>query len=317
LDLFTKLEITKFKNSFRFQLCHEKPKIRFVLSQNLNSVALVGGQNSSARKSYFVKLVKFLECQKKTILLEKPIAKILGGKAATTLQIKNADLILVFGGDGALLGAAREFFGASGKFAGIRLDGTLGFLTEFAPENLEKLLAEFFAGDFETSVRILLTAKISRGKQVVKTLHALNEMVLNQNCVAKLIALDFDFDGKRIATFHADGAIVATPTGSTAYSLSAGGPILDPNLAAVILTPINPHLLAARPLVLPASGKIRSRITEKNLVLTADGQQSSALKIGDEILFEKADWQLEVIHPKKRNHFEILRRKLNWSERKV
>jgi NAD+ kinase len=288
-----------------------------MLSQEINSIALVGGQNSSKRKSYFTKLVKFLEKEKKAVYSNKAIAKILDKEVATTRAIKKADLILVFGGDGALLGAARDFFRASGKFAGIRLDGTLGFLTEFAPENLEKLLIQFFAGKFETSSRILLTAEIWRNEKIIKTFHALNELVLNQNRVARLIALDFEFNKKKVATFHADGAILATPTGSTAYSLSAGGPILDPNLEAVILTPINPHLLAARPLVLSASGKIRAKISEQYLTLTADGQKSFDLKIGDEIIFQKADWSLEVIHPKKRNHFEILRRKLNWSERKV
>ncbi|MFH0834528.1 MAG: NAD(+)/NADH kinase [Patescibacteria group bacterium] len=295
-----------------------------MLSQRLSSVALVGGRVNGHRKSYFAQLVKFLEHKKKKVFLEKSLAQILGRKAATAVEIKKADVILVFGGDGALLGAAREYYGARGKFAGIRLDGTLGFLTEFAPENLEKLLAEFFSGKFETSSRILLQAEIWRGGKLVRTFHALNEVVLNQNRVAKLIALDFDFDEKRIATFHADGAIIATPTGSTAYSLSAGGPILDPNLAAVILTPINPHLLAARPLVLPTTGKIHTKIAEENLpagqaslTLTADGQKSFDLKIGDEIIFAKADWELTVMHPKNRNHFEILRKKLNWSERKI
>ena len=287
-----------------------------MLFPQLNSVALVGNRVSTGRKNYFAKVAKFLEKQKREVFFEKSIAKILQRKSATAREIKRSDLILVFGGDGALLGAAREYYGTSGKFAGIRLDGTLGFLTEFAPENLERLLSEFFTGKFKTSARILLSAKIQRKGTVVKNFHALNEIVLNQNRVAQLIDLEFNFDNKRIATFHADGAIIATPTGSTAYSLSAGGPILDPNLEAVILTPINPHLLAARPLVLPADGKIRIKISSKNLVLTADGQKSLELNIGDEIIFEKAPWQLEVIHPKKRNHFEILRKKLHWSERK-
>jgi len=288
-----------------------------MLSQELNSIALVGGQNSIARKNYFMKLVKFLERNKKEVLLKNPIAKILKKKAATISKIKKADLVLVFGGDGAFLGAARDFFGTVGKFMGIRLDGSLGFLTENLPQDLEKLLIEFFAGRFETNLRILLTAEISRNKKVVKIFHALNELVLNQDRVAKLIALDFDFGKRRIATFHADGAIIATPTGSTAYSLSAGGPILDPSLEAVILTPINPHLLTARPLVLSASGKIRTKISKSNLTLTADGQKSFDLKIGDEIIFAKSEWSLEMIHSRNRNHFEILRRKLNWSERKI
>lgn len=286
-----------------------------MLKKNLHSIALIGGRQLADRKNYFEKVVKFLRSRRKEILLEKTIAKILGAKAATDSKIREADLILVFGGDGALLGSARKFFGSEALFAGIRLDGTLGFLTEYSPANFTQLLAEFFRGKFETSERMLLEAEVSRGKKVVKILRALNEMVLQQKNLAELIELDFSLNSQKIATFHADGAILATPTGSTAYSLSAGGPILDPSLEAVILTPINPHLLAARPLVLPADKKIRSKIRVKNLVLTADGQINFPLKIGDEIVFRKAEWQLRIIYPRNRNHFEILRRKLNWSER--
>ncbi len=253
--------------------------------------------------------------RKKEILLEKTVAKILGMKPARDSKIRKADLILVFGGDGALLGAARNFFGSAACFAGIRLDGTLGFLTEYSPTNLTKLLTEFFHGKFEVGKRMLLEAEVRRNGTAVKIFRALNEMVLQQKNLAELIELDFSLNLKKIATFHADGAILATPTGSTAYSLSAGGPILDPSLEAVILTPINPHLLAARPLVLPANEKIRSKIRVKNLVLTADGQINFPLKIGDEVVFRKAEWKLQTIHPKNRNHFEILRRKLNWSRR--
>ncbi len=281
----------------------------------LNSIALAGGRRLTGRKNYFSKIVKFLRARKKEVLLEKTVAKILGTKPARDSEIRKADVILVFGGDGALLGAVRKFFGSTTCFAGIRLNGTLGFLTEYSPANLTKLLAEFFHGKFEVSERMLLEAEVRRGGTAVKALRALNEMVLQQKNLAELIDLDFSLDSKKIATFHADGAILATPTGSTAYSLSAGGPILDPSLQACILTPINPHLLAVRPLVLPADEKIRSKIRVKNLVLTADGQINFPLKIGDEIVFRKAEWKLRIIHPKNRNHFEILRRKLNWSER--
>ncbi|MFH1546215.1 MAG: NAD(+)/NADH kinase [Patescibacteria group bacterium] len=286
-----------------------------MLKKNLHSIALIGGRQLTGRKNYFMRVVKFLRAQKKEILFEKTVAKILGMKPARDSKIREADLILVFGGDGALLGAVRKFFGSRALFAGVRLDGTLGFLTEYFPANLTKLLAEFFRGKFEVSERMLLEAEVRRGGAAVKILHALNEMVLQQKNLAELIELDFSLDSKKIATFHADGVILATPTGSTAYSLSAGGPILDPSLRACILTPINPHLLTARPLVLPADEKIRSKIRVKNLVLTADGQINFPLKIGDEIVFRKAEWMLQIVHPRNRNHFEILRHKLNWSRR--
>lgn len=281
----------------------------------INRVALVGGKKSSGQKQYFSELVKFLRKQKKDVLLDTNIAKILGVKASRIPDIKHADLTLVFGGDGALLGAVRDLFDSDAKFAGVRLDGTLGFLTEYSPKNLTKLLTDFFAEKFDVGERILIEAQVRRKGKLVKTLRALNEVVIQQNSLAHLIELDFDLDSKKIATFHADGAILATPTGSTAYSLSAGGPILDPNLKAFILTPINPHLLSARPLVLQDSGNIRSKIRAQHLQLTADGQQSFSLKVGDDITFAKCDWVLQTIHPKHRNHFEILRKKLHWSQR--
>ncbi len=281
----------------------------------INHVALVGGKKLSSHKSYFTKIVKFMRAKKKVVSLDENVAKILKVKKSNNAEIKKAELIFVFGGDGALLGAVRKFFGSNAKFAGIRMNGTLGFLTEYSPASVTKLCGDFFSGKFKVSERILLEAKVKRKGKVVKTLHALNEMVLQQKNLAELIELDFSLDTKKIATFHADGAILATPTGSTAYSLSAGGPILDPSLRAFVLTPMNPHLLSARPLVLPESGKIKSKISTENLSLTADGQTSFALKSGDEIIFEKAEWELQIIHPKKRNHFEILRKKLNWSER--
>ena len=173
-----------------------------MIKKSFDHVALVGGKKLSAHKNYFTKLVKFLRTQKKEILLEKTVAKILEVRTTTTSQLKQADLILVFGGDGALLGAVRDLFGSTAAFAGIRLDGTLGFLTEYSPENLEKLLIKFFVGKFEIGERILLETKIYRDKKIVKTLRALNEVVIHQKGSAELIELDFSLDTKKIATFH-------------------------------------------------------------------------------------------------------------------
>ncbi|MFH1375992.1 MAG: NAD(+)/NADH kinase [Patescibacteria group bacterium] len=282
----------------------------------LNIIALTARANLKRRQKYFVSLIKFLRKKGKRVLCDSSTAKIVGEQSSSVAAIKkSADLILVFGGDGALLGAVRKFHGAAASFAGIRLDGTLGFLTEYSPTKIKPLLTDFFRGKFEISQRVLLSVEVVRKKKVVKRLQALNEAALTQSKLARLIKLDFSANRKRIATFHADGALVATPTGSTAYSLAAGGPIVDPELHSFILTPINPHLLAHRPLVLPEHAVIQARINDKNVTLTADGQVNFPLRIGDEIIFRKADWELKVIHPVSRNHFEILRQKLNWAER--
>lgn len=280
------------------------------------TVALVSRPGLQAESRYFRGMVKFLRAQRKTVLLDTTIAQILKSSASTSAQIKkNADLVLVFGGDGALLGAVRRLFGTHAAFAGVRLNGTLGFLTEYAPSNLIRRLGELFRGKFKLDERILLTVEVVRNKKVVKKMSALNEAVLSQSRLARLIKLDFAKDGYHIATFHADGAIVATPTGSTAYSLSAGGPIVHPSLHSFILTPINPHLLANRPLVLPDSGVITATVHDQNVTLTADGQTSFALQPNDKITLRKAEWRLQLAHPWRRNHFAVLRQKLNWTER--
>lgn len=285
-------------------------------SAAINSVALTARADLGKRKPYFVSLAKFLRQKGKQVLCDSSTAKIVGIKGSPVGEIKkSADLILVFGGDGALLGAVRKFHGMAAAFAGVRLDGTLGFLTEYSPNKIKPLLTQFFRGKFEISQRVLLEVEVIRKKKVVKRLRALNEAALTQSKLARLIKLDFSANRKRIATFHADGAIVATPTGSTAYSLAAGGPIVDPELHSFILTPINPHLLAHRPLVLPERAVIQARINDENVALTADGQVNFPLKVDDEVVFHKASWELKVIHPHARNHFEILRQKLNWAER--
>jgi len=286
------------------------------LSTEIKNIALIGRTNLDAHQKYFGEIVEFLHAHKKKIFLNTNIAKILKTKPSSTKVIRQeSDLILVFGGDGTLLGSVRNFLGTKAAFVGVRLEGTLGFLTEFAPEQLLQVLKNFLNKKFEVNERMLITAEVFRNDKIVKKVTALNEIILTQNKLARLIELDFAFNDKRIATFYADGAIVATPTGSTAYSLSAGGPIVDPNLCAFILTPINPHLLTNRPLVLSEHGKIQAHVRSKNLTLVADGQITFPLKTEDKIIFYKTEWKMKVIYPHARNHFTILQKKLNWSKR--
>ena len=286
------------------------------MNNQIQTIALAGRNDLSKHRNYFERLTIFLKSHQKNIIFCKNIAKILKVKAAPLNQVKNkADLILVFGGDGTFLNAIHKFFKAKGFFAGVKLEGTLGFLTEFSPEKLLKTLTRFFEGKFEINSRIILKSEIYRKGKLFKKIYALNEAVISQSNIARLFEIDFSVNRKRLATFHSDGAIISTPTGSTAYSLSAGGPILDPEIEALVLTPINPHLLAVRPLVLPATEKIRAKVSVPNLILTIDGQHNFKLKLGDEVVFQKSKWSLKLIHKKNRNHFEILRKKLNWGER--
>lgn len=285
------------------------------MSSSLNTIALVGRNDLVRHKLYFQNLINFLEAKNKNILFGKNIAKVLKVTESNINRIRKADLILSFGGDGTLINTVKKLFNAKGSFAGVKLEGTLGFLTEYDPEKLQKSLINFFEGRFSINSRLILKSEIYRQGKLFKKIYSLNEAVISQSSISRLVEIDFSINRKRLATFYSDGAIVATPTGSTAYSLSAGGPILDPELQALILTPINPHLLTVRPLVLPATEKIRAKIRSSNLMLTADGQANFKLKPNDEVVFQKSKWEINFIHPKNRNHFAILRSKLNWAER--
>jgi NAD+ kinase len=281
----------------------------------IQKIALATRPRLNVEKKIFRELIKFLRKQEKEILFEKNFAEFFSSKKNSRAEILQADLILVFGGDGSLISAVREFYQTKGFFGGVRLSGGLGFLTELAPKNLFQNLTSFFAGKFKTSTRILLTAKIKRNEKIIQSKIALNEITLSQTRLPRLIQLDFFANQKKITNFFADGAIIATPTGSTAYSLSAGGPILFPTLENLILTPISPHLLANRPLVLPADIKITTQIKESNLELVLDGQKSLPLQIGDKIILQKATETIKIIRAQNQNYFSILRKKLNWSER--
>jgi len=263
----------------------------------------------------FHTLVKFLNKAGKKVLLDSNAGKLLGMKASSDIEIREeADLILVFGGDGAFLGAARHFHGSDAVFAGVRY-GKLGFLTEYLPSEIKQVLEKFFRGDYRISERIALEAEVLRGKKIVKRLFALNEVAINQNKICRMIKLEIEMNGKPITTYNSDGVILATPTGSTAYSLSAGGPIVYPSLNAFVLTPINPHLLANRPLMIPDNREIAVVVRDANVTLTADGQKTFPLREGDKVLIRKAAQPIRIIHETNRNYFDILRAKLGWGER--
>ncbi len=280
------------------------------------TIALVGRSDLAAHRDYFHRVCQFLKAEQKKILYCTQLGKVLGVKSTNYSQIKRkADLIIVFGGDGTLLRHARQLYGAEGVFLGVQLKGTLGFLTEHHPEKLTAALTNFFRGRGKLNERILLAVTVYRRNQVYKKIHALNEIVISQTGISRLIRLPLSMDGQEITTYLADGVIMATPTGSTAYSLSAGGPIIYPSLHSFILTPISPHILANRPIVIPDDRTITAIIKDKDVTLTADGQTNLTLLPNDTIELKKADWRLRVIHSLQRNYFQILREKLNWGER--
>ncbi|MBI4508806.1 MAG: NAD(+)/NADH kinase [Deltaproteobacteria bacterium] len=228
-----------------------------------------------------------------------------------------ADMLVVLGGDGTLLHAASLLNSRVVPLLGINL-GRLGFLTPFDPHEAKEALSRALRGELPVEERMRLRVILMReGAEPIERL-ALNDAVVAQGAMARLIELLALLDGHRITLYKADGLIVATPTGSTAYSLAAGGPILTPGQAAMAITPICPHTLTNRPLVVPATAGITVQLEgeTRSAILTVDGQWAHALAPGDRVRIEQASLPLPLYRSGK-NYFEILRDKLKWGEREA
>lgn len=227
-----------------------------------------------------------------------------------------ADIIIVLGGDGTLLATARVLGDRQVPILPVNLGG-LGFLTSVTLEEMYPVLEQVLAGKHRISERLLLQAEVVRDGRTVESHRALNDAVLNKTALARMIEFDLRIDDIYVCSFRADGLILSTPTGSTAYSLSAGGPIVYPVLDAFIITPICPHMLTNRPLVIPdrMTIEVTFRAGEESVFLTIDGQVGVELEENDRVVVRKSSQVLRLVRPARRTYFEILRNKLKWGER--
>jgi NAD+ kinase len=226
---------------------------------------------------------------------------------------EDVDLIVVLGGDGTMLGAARLIGARRIPVLGINL-GLLGYLTEFTQSEMFAALEGVLAGDFQIDERMRLDVTLDRRGTTIRLPRALNEAVITGGATARMIEFDCHLNEMFVNSFRADGMIVATPTGSTAYSLSAGGPIVHPNLAALVLTPICPHLLSNRPVVVPAESVVHltfKRASDETM-LTVDGQTVIDLQPEDRVVLRRSAVPFALLKPANRNYFEVLRTKLKW-----
>jgi NAD+ kinase len=226
---------------------------------------------------------------------------------------EKADLLVVLGGDGTLLAVAREAGAREVPIVGVNL-GTLGFLAEFAPSEEREILERVLRGEYETFARMRLAVRALRGGRELFRSHALNDAVITRGDLSRMIDLDASADGVPVTTYHGDGLIVATPTGSTAYTLSAGGPILMPGARVFVLTPICPHALAQRPLVLPDATVLRVVVhpREGTAHLTVDGQLGVSLEDGDCVEVAASEHSAHFVASPFRSRFDVLRTKLGW-----
>lgn len=222
-------------------------------------------------------------------------------------------LIVVLGGDGTMLGAARLVGTRQIPVLGVNF-GWLGYLTEFTLAELFPALEMVQESAFTVDQRMLLDVIVERDGQPLAQHRALNDAVINKSAPARMIELECYVNGLFVNGFRADGMIVATPTGSTAYSLSAGGPIVYPSLAAILLTPICPHMLSNRPVVVPGESAVELvfKRADEDLMLTIDGQVSVPLELHDRVLLRRSATTFQIIRPSNRNYFEVLRTKLKW-----
>lgn len=226
------------------------------------------------------------------------------------------DMLIVLGGDGTLLAAARQFIECEVPILAVNLGG-MGFMTSVTLDQAIPLLEQVLAGKHRISPRIMLKAELTRNGQVIERHQALNDAVVSKGALSRMLDFDLSVNAQFLGRYRADGLIVSTPTGSTAYSLAAGGPILYPVLQAFVLTPICPHMLTNRPLVLPDSVQLELDLSalEEQAYLTLDGQIGHELQRGDRISISKSPFRVNLVRPQEQTYYKVLRNKLRWGQR--
>jgi NAD+ kinase len=264
-------------------------------------------------------LSQFLVSRGIDVVLGKGIAKLLPGhglRVCGRSEIGDVcDLIIVVGGDGSLLGAARMLASHGVPVLGINR-GRLGFLTDVMPDEIVERVGDVLRGEYSVEERFLLDVTVMRGDECIGKADALNDVVVNSGTSARMIEFDLFIDDEFVYHQRSDGLIVCTPTGSTAYSLSGGGPIMHPSLDAIGLVPMFPHTLSSRPIVVDGNSELRIFIREDNHIhppVTCDGQVNITAKPGDTVLIRKKSHRLKLIHPVEHSFYASCRGKLGWS----
>jgi NAD+ kinase len=283
------------------------------------TVGIIGKQGDAAGVGATLRrLNDHLSLRGLRVLLDAESARLLGRPAAEALPVavlgSRSDLVVVVGGDGTLLHAARAMAGHQVPLLGINL-GRLGFLVDFSPDHIETALDAILAGEYETDARALLSAVVVTESDPQRAYAALNDVVIHKWNTARMIEFETYIDGAFVNAQRSDGLIIATPTGSTAYALSGGGPLVDPALDAILLVPICPHDLSNRPLVVPGDSRIEIRVCghdHGHVRVTCDGQTDLQLPRESSIRVARHPDRACLLHPKGHDHYKILRAKLGW-----
>lgn len=264
-------------------------------------------------------LVSWLKAKDREVVLDADTAALVGAQEAGVPKSevpRMADLVVVLGGDGTLLSVARVVESEEIPILGVNLGG-LGFLTAVTLDELYPVLGAVLEGKYRGSRRMLLQVRVEREGEPPGEYVVLNDVVITKGALARIVELEISIEQEYVTTYRADGLIVSTPTGSTAYCLSAGGPILFPTMRALILVPICPHTVTNRPLVVPEEVTVRVVLESQGekVFLTLDGQVGFPLRYRDLVEIRRADREITLIVPPKKSYYEILRSKLKWGER--
>ncbi|WP_110665969.1 NAD(+) kinase [Salinicola halophilus] len=286
-----------------------------------NTVGLIGRLGSDKAVETLTRVVTFLTRRGLAVVIEDRTAALMGEHGFREAKRKElgtlCDLVVVVGGDGSLLGAARTLCHSATPVLGINR-GRLGFLTDIAPDEVEQKVGEVLDGEYDSERRFLLDAELYRGERLIGSGSGLNDVVVHPGKAARMIEFELFIDDRFVYSQRSDGLIMSTPTGSTAYALSGGGPIVHPGLEAITLVPIFPHTLSSRPIVIDAASEIRVHIGDINQAyphVSCDGQTRVVCKPGDILHVRRKAQRLTLIHPRGHSFFEACRSKLGWSSR--
>jgi NAD+ kinase len=288
------------------------------MSCRFRHVVLIGKYQAAGSRSALEDIAQFLHRQGCEVALERETANNTGLSDYPVLGVEQigaqCDLGLVLGGDGTMLGIGRRLAPHGVPLIGIN-QGRLGFITDIALEGYQSVLKPMLEGQYEEESRAMMQASVMRDGRCVFSATAMNDVVVNRGATTGMVELRVEVDGRFVANQRADGLIIATPTGSTAYALSAGGPLLHPSIAGWLLVPIAPHTLSNRPIVLSDRGEVAIELVAgRDASANFDMQSLASLLHGDRIVVRRSPHQVRFLHPQRWSYFDTLRRKLHWNE---
>ena len=285
----------------------------------MNRVGIVAKPDAGGARDVVMRLIGWLEERGRSVVLDKETAALAPDAPAAAVGRADlpgqVDLIIVLGGDGTLLSVSRSVGDLGTPLLGVNLGG-LGFLTATTLDEMLPAVEALLEGRMVIDERMMLAARVRRGGAVVADLLALNDVVIMKSAMSRIIDFTVAVDGQAATAYRADGLIIATPTGSTAYSLSAGGPILFPTMDAVVITPICSHTLTNRPIVLPGTQRMEVTLrANQEVMLTVDGQVGFGLREDDVVETQRAAARIRLVRFPHKHFFSVLRTKLKWGER--